>query len=647
MVGDIGRMSPLSSLLAFLGNVAGRFEGRYASLKREMLAARFTVTWRTYVARSYLYALVAFLVSTTVVALLVYGTPPRATPVLVGSGGVGSALLGYAVYRLRLYYPKYVADIRGDRIETTLPGVTSFMFALVRGGTPLSDVLRVVAENSDVFGEAAEEIAVAARDVEYFGVDVVTALEDVADDTPSEEMSEFLNNLVSIVVRKEDISDYLEEQARQFQEKSEEKQEKVLDRLGVLAEFYVVVFVAAPLFVITLLVVVGFIGNTTLVVLRGFVYVFLPLSGVGFVVLLDVLFGGTERVQYDSEGDDETEEDRERHGVDDEKLEVLRLYEKRKRFVEYLRSPVRSLKRHPRLALYLGAGLGFVYLVGKAFVYFVYLDGTVPSFVGFPTLADVGLNFTDSTEASIRAVDDTVFEAVMISLLVYSVFYQIRAEYLRAIEEELPEFLGRLATVNRAGIPISKSIVSLEDADFDTLNEQVEKLARDIRWNATTGDALRRFDRRIRSPAMTRGVVLLRKASEASGRVARVLEIASDDAEQRRKLNAQRRSQMSLYIIVIYISFVVFLVIVTILDTVFIPAIPTENVGDIPQLQSSFEPTEYQTLFYHATVVQGFFSGLIAGKMSSGRVSSGAKHSFIMVAIAYVVFTFFLQVKVI
>jgi flagellar protein FlaJ len=47
-------------------------------------------------------------------------------------------------------------------------------------------------------------------------------------------------------------------------------------------------------------------------------------------------------------------------------------------------------------------------------------------------------------------------------------------------------------------------------------------------------------------------------------------------------------------------------------------------------------------IFLHLTLVQGFFSGLVAGKMGEGSVSAGLKHSLIMMLVGYVVLKFLL-----
>jgi flagellar protein FlaJ len=44
------------------------------------------------------------------------------------------------------------------------------------------------------------------------------------------------------------------------------------------------------------------------------------------------------------------------------------------------------------------------------------------------------------------------------------------------------------------------------------------------------------------------------------------------------------------------------------------------------------------TLFLHMLVVEGFFGGLVAGKMGEGELLSGLKHSTLLVAIGWIVF---------
>lgn len=102
-----------------------------------------------------------------------------------------------------------------------------------------------------------------------------------------------------------------------------------------------------------------------------------------------------------------------------------------------------------------------------------------------------------------------------------------------------------------------------------------------------------------------------------------------------------------MYVLIIYLSFAVFLGIAAALQTILIPAIPTaEEVGvtagsgiQLPfDIAGSGEKAAYSLVLFHAAVVQATCSGFIAGQMAEGRVRDGAKHVAVMVFIAYVVF---------
>jgi flagellar protein FlaJ len=53
----------------------------------------------------------------------------------------------------------------------------------------------------------------------------------------------------------------------------------------------------------------------------------------------------------------------------------------------------------------------------------------------------------------------------------------------------------------------------------------------------------------------------------------------------------------------------------------------------------AFDVNVFNRLFFHAAVMQGVCSGLIAGVMGEGSVLAGLKHSIIMLTMAYLLFT--------
>ncbi len=165
-------------------------------------------------------------------------------------------------------------------------------------------------------------------------------------------------------------------------------------------------------------------------------------------------------------------------------------------------------------------------------------------------------------------------------------------------------------------------------------------MSEDISWGASTASALSKLEYRIRTDITTRIITLIIKASESTSDVRSVLTIAASNADVEKQLKNARSAEMFVYVFIVYIAFFVFLFIVYVLTAFFLPAIPAsvgEATADLPIIQG-FDMEEYTTLFFHAAVIQGFCSGLVAGQMGSGSMSAGLKHSVIMIIISYGVF---------
>ncbi|MEA3343483.1 MAG: hypothetical protein U9Q92_04915, partial [archaeon] len=48
---------------------------------------------------------------------------------------------------------------------------------------------------------------------------------------------------------------------------------------------------------------------------------------------------------------------------------------------------------------------------------------------------------------------------------------------------------------------------------------------------------------------------------------------------------------------------------------------------------------KYGEMFTHLAIIQGFFAGLVIGKLSEGRLSAGAKHAIILALVGYISLT--------
>ncbi|MCK5561254.1 MAG: hypothetical protein KAJ51_11690, partial [Thermoplasmata archaeon] len=138
--------------------------------------------------------------------------------------------------------------------------------------------------------------------------------------------------------------------------------------------------------------------------------------------------------------------------------------------------------------------------------------------------------------------------------------------------------------------------------------------------------------------------------------VSRVLEAAANDTKEIQMLQRERKIQMSLYVAVIFVSFVVFLVVILIVYATFVPQMKAmamdqqaTEAGEEEETEAAvggaaaFSPTdvdfnEIKLLFVAAALVHAIGDGLVAGLMGSGRMTDGLKLSFAMVLIVFFIF---------
>lgn len=562
-----------------------------------------------------------------------------------------SATLGTAL-AVGTYYGRWEvlnqrAHARAAEIDATLPRTVAFMYALSRSGMAFPRVMDTLAENEAVYGEAATELSVAVRDMNAFGTDALTALQRTARRTPSEDLTDFAENLASVLGTGQSISAFLADQYDLYQEEAESKQERYLELLSTFAEAYVTALVAGPLFFITILVVIGLVLEDTLPLLRVVVYLGVPLATFGFVVYVDSVtqgVGGTEQVDRSESVDGDgiataaptvAADGGTADGTAGDpwaaSRERLRAYDRVRRLRRWVASPVENAVHAPEITFLVTVPLAVLGLLVFAF----------PVTLG------------PATEM-VAQVETPFVVATALVLAAYAAVYEVGKRRTRRIESSVPDFLDRLASVNEAGTSVVGSVRRVADSNLEELTADLKRTRRDIDWGADVSTALRRLERRVRSPMTARAVALVTNAMHASGDIAPVLRIAADESRATWSLRRERRQVMLTYLIVIYVSFLVFLGIIASLSVSFIPAIEEAAISgagsasEVPGAPSGptgiteglgqIDAFAYEQLFFHAAAVQAVCSGIVAGQLGEGSVKDGVKHVVVLLALTLLTF---------
>lgn len=623
---------------------------RHRGLHADLVSARSGLTLEQYLWRSteisvivgVLFGIFGFLASRVISADLQSGRGiynvlnlqvPAAleffnNPLLIGglciavSFGFGT----YLTYLILLRYPATEKNSRALRINLTLHNAVAYMYAMRRGGAQLMTIFSALSENAHIYGEVALEFRQVTRDVDYFGSDLITAIRHLAETTPSEKFKEFLEDLLSVIDSGGDMSGFLSTRVRLYQEEARFEQKQFLTVLSMVAESYVTLFVAGPLFLIIIMVVMGMMGGAAVLQLSLVVYLVLPIGSFIFILFIDLLSTRSEKPErYTKTILLNTYADVKITKIagEEEYFEQLRKYDRVRNLAHYLRHPFDSFISNVNYTLYVTIPVALLYL----------------------TIIVLNVPHYADPELFIDVVDDHIVIALLIVLIPYAIFYEIWARKANGIQALVPDFLDRMAGINRVGLSVAQAIGILVKTNLGLLSYEIRRIKRDMDWGVNFTEALMRFEQRISTPSIARTVTLITKASEMSGQIGEVLAIAASDAKMSETLKKERLGEMFIYTAIVYLAFLVFLFVVGVLTTQFLPVlshIGTPGLSSAGMLSGigSVPVKSLDRLLYHACLVQALFSGLIAGQMGESSISAGVKHSCVLLIITLVAFNF-------
>ncbi|WP_394697762.1 type II secretion system F family protein [uncultured Methanomethylovorans sp.] len=605
-----------------------------------------------YIVRAYIYAilcgiLAAFFIYTVSkgTVLLVFALLLTSNPLIYESMApsywtiietvFSFVVMAYITFTTSLLIPGIRAGIRIGVIDQSLSHTVAFLYALSHGGAiTILDMFRSLSEHREIYGAAAAEFTKIVNDVEYFGTDLLTALSNATRRSPSAELRDFLEGLSSVLSSGGNIGAYLGSKSKYFHDNAMKQQRMFFETLGVMAEVYISTFVAGPLFLMTILVVLGLINPSSTKILYAIIYLIIPISTVTYLLLLNSLTGqGEKRTEvykldkYLKEFDhvllrEDTENEK-------EKIKTIKFYEKIHKMTVRLLHPIKWMQANPTHTLLISVPICIVYL-----------HYNLNKHIDFINLTSIW----DFNTAALASIDKQLFTAMLIVVVPYVIFYELWHMRITKIDEQIPDFLKNLASMNESGMLLTDAIAFTTHLKIGILHTEVRRMHNELSWGATLSEALKKFEYRIRTEMTTKIVYIIIKATETTSNIMNVLTIAATDAEVQKQLKKERKSEMFVYVFIIYVAYGVFLFIVYILAAFFLPSMPiastNANMG-MPLIQL-VDLDEYNVLLFHAAMIQGLCSGLVAGKMERGEVSAGLKYSLFMMFTAYLVFiTFF------
>ncbi|AFC99788.1 putative type II secretion system protein F [Methanocella conradii HZ254] len=678
-------MDELSTIAhVIFGGEVRKHKEKFYTLQKQLRQAHMAQSYEVYASVAYLISMLVGFAGAligVVVALLILGminsrgnftnihmpeTLAWLTPftdiIIIFLGMSIMAVLGYYItYTVIMLIPAINASDRKSKINKQVPYAVTFMYALSKGGMNIITILRALNAAESTYGEVSREIGIIIRDMDYFGNDLRTAIINCINQTPSDMLQDLLTNLLSVIDSGGDVTAYLYGKTDQYLQRLMQDQKSFLEILGLIAESYVTAFVAGPLFIIIMSSVMTIMSGGSPTLLYVIIYGMLPLGSIMFIILISMLTPTEEEATrkfeiekvnlYDTVPIEESGLSK---AEERKMIEKIKAGKKALKLKEFLANPLGPIQEKPELSLIVSVPIAILF-VG---LYMALTAGSLSQ-----AMANVSqLQHSKVANSGdpliifgpvIGYFDDIIVFFLLIVMIPLAIFFERKTWRERRISAEMPDFLKKLASTNETGMTLTQSIALIANANFGTISREVQKVYKNLQWGIDVNTALKMFANSLNTALSTRVITLITKAAESSGDIRDVLNVAANDAKMGEQIRKERSDGMLIYVVIIFISYCVFIYCVYTLSSTFIPVMASAGshnaaaTGGSASLQGatfiqSFNPDDYKRLFFHAAIIQGLFAGILAGVMGEGRWMSGLKYAIIMMIISYLMFALFI-----
>ena len=283
---------PLSMAYQLMGDKTARFMPLFKDLDQTLQKSGLKVNFKAYVSLTILASLLITLPVAVVLSVLLFFVfnIPLGSALLFGFGG---ALFTWAFSVIGFYlYPVYRADKHKRELDDELPFTTGYMAILASAGVSPEKIFYSLS-NLNVPLAASTEAKEVVKNINLFGLDVISALEKASSRTPSEKLRDTIEGIISAIHSGGNLGAFLREKFKTAMKLKRLSLKKYADSLSVLSEVYVALLLTGPLLLVIMVAVMAVMGGGGLGILSPdlllslLTYLAIPVCAVIFLIILD------------------------------------------------------------------------------------------------------------------------------------------------------------------------------------------------------------------------------------------------------------------------------------------------------------------------------------------------------------------------
>jgi flagellar protein FlaJ len=287
-----GLEKPLATAYRVMGSKSTSFLPLFKDLDQDLQKSGLRANFKAYVSLTLLTSFLIALPVAIAMSLLLFliFNMPLVTAFLFG---VGAALFTWAFSIGGFYlYPVYRADKHKRELDDELPFTTGYMAILASAGVSPEKIFQSLSNLSAPLA-ASSEAKETIKNINLFGLDIISALEKVSTLTPSKKLQDTIEGMISTIHTGGNLGAYLREKFKTHMKLKRVSLKKYANSLSVLSEVYVALLLTGPLLLVIMLSVMSMLGGGSIgmfssdLLLNLMTYIGIPVAAIIFLIILD------------------------------------------------------------------------------------------------------------------------------------------------------------------------------------------------------------------------------------------------------------------------------------------------------------------------------------------------------------------------
>ena len=238
---------------------------------------------------------------------------------------------------------------------------------------------------------------------------------------------------------------------------------------------------------------------------------------------------------------------------------------------------------------------------------------------------DMGLNYA-------------ILASILVAIIPPAIVEVNNNRWLKQVDKNLSKILMDVTESVRSGMPMIRALEEASQRDYGPISKNLEIAVVNFNLTSDFDGSMKWFGESLIQPSGKRMATILTEAQKSGGKMIDVLETSINMFTSLDAYRQEKESQISPYILLVYVSSLIFLFIGWVVISQFLQPMTKTNINTpgIPNLVGGMLSLDYyKSIIFYAAVVEGLIGGLVAGKIANSRIFSGLIHSALLISITY------------